>query len=81
MVLLLFSKQFLFLREMKLDKNFWTCNIMYLLEANSAARGYHAFRKTSWKNAQFGQKSKSEMEKNNPLSTTDLHACAIKIKN
>ena len=46
-----------------------------------AARGYHVYKNTTWKNAKAGQKVQVQIETNKSSKECDPYACAIKIKN
>ena len=46
-----------------------------------AARGYHVYKNTTWKNAKVGQNVQVQVETNKSSKEIDPYACAIRIKN
>ena len=54
---------------------------MLSFDSKIAARGYHVYKNTTWKNAKAGQKVKVQVETNKSSKESDPYACAIKVKN
>ena len=54
---------------------------MLSFDSKIAARGYHVYKNTTWKNAKAVQKLKVQVETNKSSKESDPYACAIKVKN
>ena len=54
---------------------------MLSFDSKIAARGYHVYKNTTWKNAKVDQKVKVQVKTNKSSKESDPYARAIKVKN
>jgi len=74
----IFCAEFFFHKASSLIR---VCRNMPSFDRKIAARGYHVYKNTTWKNAKAGQKVQVQIETNKSSKECDPYACAIKIKN